>query len=142
MLGTDGAALPHGKLTHGMTLAFVSPTRGETPLQNSKIKFSKQGRSVVELKPTRRLSELFNLLENFPRGLSSEEISLAMNGKATPSARSDELMRARIAATRKLIQRARKFLADSTLDFELEYQAQKRVWRLNQRVPIRWVSGS
>jgi hypothetical protein len=73
-------------------------------------------------------SEVIRILLQFPTGLNSSQISHALRGSVSYSALASELNLARIAATRKQIQRARKQLEASDSSLRLFYCEKRRVW--------------
>lgn len=77
----------------------------------------------------KKILEVVLFLEKFPEGLASTQISQALRGIAASSAWSQEITHARLAATRKQLQRARKYLSRTQAQLELRYCAKNRVWR-------------
>ncbi|MEY3902466.1 MAG: hypothetical protein RL189_1772 [Pseudomonadota bacterium] len=86
-------------------------------------------RSEKANKVPRRISEIIDILKYFPTGLASTQISSVLRGKSSASARSGEITQARIAATRKQIQRTKIFLEKTNANLRLEYCGKSRVWR-------------
>lgn len=77
----------------------------------------------------KKILEVVLFLEKFPEGLASTQISQALRGIAVASAWSQDITNARLAATRKQLQRARKYLSRTQAQLELRYCARNRVWR-------------
>jgi hypothetical protein len=77
-----------------------------------------------------RISELLLFLKEFPSGLASTQLSVALRGIAGVSPRSQEISGARLEATRKLIQRTRHLLVETNSQWRLEYCRKKRVWKV------------
>ncbi|MEN9809864.1 MAG: hypothetical protein RLZZ488_1431 [Pseudomonadota bacterium] len=77
----------------------------------------------------RKIAEIIDILNYFPTGLASTQISSVLRGISATSARSSEITQARVAATRKQIQRTKIFLEKTNANFRLDYCGKSRVWR-------------
>ncbi|MFZ9520132.1 MAG: hypothetical protein ACO3A4_06605 [Silvanigrellaceae bacterium] len=77
----------------------------------------------------RRVKELLLFLEKSPSGLASTQLSVALHGEARMSAHAPDISRARLEATRKLIQRTKHRLDQNNSNWRLEYCKKLRVWR-------------
>ncbi|NBX16852.1 MAG: hypothetical protein EBR09_05745 [Proteobacteria bacterium] len=77
----------------------------------------------------KKVIEVIKCLQNFPTGLASSEISKKLRGEVRNSSLSAILAHARIEATRKQIQRTKRFLIETNADVRLTYCSKLRVWR-------------
>lgn len=88
--------------------------------------------SKRQSKVSRNTSQLLAILLQHPDGLKSKQIAIFLRGAVNSSLSSQILLEARVAATRKQIQRAKHFLNQHNSCFRLYYCKKSGVWQMRK----------
>jgi len=129
-----GSHLPCGILTSGTFFAEHNEickgsnviTHLESIKTEGNLKVSRRRRNP------NRILKLIQILENYPSGLESCEISHHLQGAVRYSCHKDALEEARIATTRKLIQRAKVYLIKTDSSRSLYFCKNRKVWLIQK----------